>query len=248
MRWTVDAPGGDVSLALELDDGRLRYTASRRTVEVVTGDLGLTLDDAGLASALTFDDTTERPVTSSFSLPHGKARTVSAEGNELRVSLRSGSGATLVVVARAYDDGVAFRYELPDGGRRAFVSEATTFEFADEGRAWIQPTDLPGYTGPAYEAVHANGVSIGHTGAEPSWNVPALFDVGDTFVLLAESDTDETFFAGHLEPIEGRPAYRLIAPQAAEGEGVGDRLPAHEGPWTLPWRVLAIGDLATVTE
>jgi len=248
MKWNVDAPNGGLSIQVDLDDGALRYGVSQDGKPIVNGALGLQLDSVDLRAGLKHRHIVERDSTSNFSLPHGKARSATADFSEVEMSFEDETATTLVVVARVYDDGVAFRYVLPDDRRRTVVDEATTFEFAADGRAWIQPTDAAAYSRPAYEALHANAVPIGHTDDVPSWNLPALFEVDETFVLLTESDTDETYCGGHIDPIESRSAYRWVAPQEAEGDGVGERLPTHDGPWTLPWRVLAIGDLATVAE
>ena len=232
MTWNIDAPNGGLSMQVDLDDGALRYGVSRTGKPIVSGALGLNLASADLSTGLHHCNTVERRANSKFTLPHGKARSATADFSELALSFEDQSGVTIVVAARAYDDGVAFRYVLPDDGRRTVIDEATTFEFASAGKAWIQPTDAAAYSRPAYEAVHTNGVPIGHTDDVPSWNLPALFEIDETFVLLTESDTDETYFGGHIDPIETQSAYRWVAPQAAEGNGVGERLPTHDGPWT----------------
>ncbi len=248
MTRTVTAPRGDVSITISLVDGIPRFEVLRGHVSVLTGRLGLVTDDADLSTALVWGHVDEQEVRCSFSLPHGKRRAASAVGNEVAVTLEAGGGARLVVVARAFDDGVAFRYHLPEPARRTFVEEATTFEFVDAGRAWIQPTDVPDYTQPAYEAVHVNGGPIGQAPPGPSWNLPALFETAGTWVMLTESDTDGHYFGGHISSLDDERGYRWTAPQSGEGDGVGDVAPTHDSPWTLPWRVLAIGDLDRVVE
>ncbi len=247
MEWTVTAPAGELGAAVALTDGRLTYQLKRGVAAIVAGDLGLALDAGGLTDDLAFRGARTISVTSAFSLPHGKARQAEAQANELTVAFENGDGHEMDVVIRAYDDGIAFRYRLPDGeDRRTVTREGTTIGFPGGGKAWIQKTDLAGEFTPAYESLYSNGVPIGHSAPVPSWNLPALFEAGSDWVLLAESDLDSSYFGGHIEPDDG--TYRWVMPQPREGMSVGDPQPSHAGSWTMPWRVFVIGGLDTVIE
>ena len=162
----------------------------------------------------------------------------------------SAEGLSLEIVLRAYNDGVAFRYRFPDEdpSLHTITEELTSFNFARNGRAWIQEHDLPGWATPAYEAAYRNGVPIGTTTELASWNMPALFETQDIWVLLAEADLTPSYFGGHL----GNPIgleYPLVLPHADEGLGIGAIEPHSTLPWETPWRVIIVGDLlSTIVE
>ena len=114
MTWTAVSPSGEVSITISnaaADGGHPTYSVVRRGVDVVHGVLGLVLDSTALTGPLPVVDHDERSVTSSFSLPHGKTRTATADADEITVRFQNPEGDVLEVVARAYDDGVAFRYQ-----------------------------------------------------------------------------------------------------------------------------------------
>ena len=161
-------------------------------------------------------------VSDDYRLLSGKRRQLHAGGSELTLACRSAEGLRLEIVLRAYNDGVAFRYRFPDEdpSLHTITEELSSFNFACNGRAWIQEHDLPGWATPAYEAPYRNGVPIGTTTVLASWNMPALFETGDTWVLLAEADLSPSYFGGHL----GNPVgleYPLVLP--ARRRGTWDR-------------------------
>ena len=66
--------------------------------------------------------------------------------NELRVSVAEGAAPNrqFVVAFRVFDDGVGFRYELPQQpnlGEFAITDELTQFALADDARAWWIPSN-----------------------------------------------------------------------------------------------------------
>jgi len=77
------------------------------------------------------------------------------------------------------------------------------------------------------------------------WDLPALFRTpGGKWALVTESALDESYAGSHLAQRAPGGVYRLVLPNPAEGRGVGDALPTSTLPWTLPWRVIVIGDRA----
>src|SRR5215213_3592649 len=80
--------------------------------------------------------------------PWGEVARVRDHHRELRVRVAEGRapGRRFAVVFRAFDDGVAFRYELADSaGFRDFemMEELTEFALADNARAWWIPSNQP---------------------------------------------------------------------------------------------------------
>jgi hypothetical protein len=88
-------------------------------------------------------DETWRPVW-------GQRNQIRNHYNELRVGLVEVGAAAreLAVVFRAYDDGVGFRYEIPEQpgiGDFEIMAERTRFAFAGDHSAWWIPADLDTY-------------------------------------------------------------------------------------------------------
>lgn len=189
-------------------------------------------------------------VTEKYNLLYGKRRSQTSYAAQSTIRCRAPGGAPLDVVLRAYDDGVAFRYRFPDHAPalHTVTEELTSFNFSAEGRAWVQEHDLPGLATPAYEAAYQNGIPIGTPTDLASWNLPALFETGDTWVLLAEADLSPAYFGAHLGNPDGR-EYRIVTPHPDEGMGIGSVEPHSSLPWETPWRVVVVGDtLAAIVE
>ena len=70
----------------------------------------------------------------------GKRAVVPEKYNELQIQLgtKSGSVDKMKIVTRVYNDGIAFRYEVPqDGGKMDNPSEITAFNFVGNNVAWF---------------------------------------------------------------------------------------------------------------
>lgn len=79
-------------------------------------------------------------------------------------------------------------------------------------------------------ATTADGAAAGDFG------YPSLFEVGDDFVLLTESDVDGRYSGSRLRHAAGATSYQVVLADA--------QVTAHQ----TPWRTAIIGDLATTTE
>ncbi len=63
-------------------------------------------------------------------------------------------------------------------------------------------------------------------------------------MLLTETALNEAYCGSRLAQEATGGVYRLRFPDAGEGEGIGSVTPKHTLPWTLPWRVIAVGRTA----
>ncbi len=122
---------------------RLYYSvAFRGKAILLDSPLGLDFADAApLARGLVVEKETPRSFDTTWERVAGKSRQVRDHGNELTLDLveTAAPERRLQVVFRAYDDGVAFRYVLPEQpGLGAFrlAAERTEFRFAGNHTAW----------------------------------------------------------------------------------------------------------------
>jgi hypothetical protein len=77
---------------------------------------------------------------------------------------------------------------------------------------------------------------------------PALFRTGDTWVALTEANMDGSWHASRLQADSSGGVYRIGGPTAPEVTPGGALLAERRGTLASPWRVIAMGSLATVTE
>jgi alpha-glucosidase len=138
---------------------------------------------------------------------------------------------------------VAFRYRFPGVGDVTLVRELTDVTPAEDGEAWLQPTQEPLEYGPAYEAPY-DGVPIGTASSGPGWDLPAAFHTGQSWLLVTESGLDATCFGSRLAPVPRGRTYSFAPPLPGEGDGHGSAEARSSLPWTLPWRVIVVTDRA----
>lgn len=231
--------------------GQLAYEVSYGGKALIApSHLGLALQGRPVLGAeVRIQAATPGSADESYSLVHGKSNPVRNHYRSLRVEALESTpgGRTLVVEARAYDDGVAFRYVVPEqAGAKdlRLTQEKTEFRIAKDSTAY--PSYGEGFLN-AYEKAHLQAPV---SGIAPDQLVvlPLLIDVpGVAWMAITEA---------HLENWAGLYLRRNV-PQSPTGFAA--ELPANldepalkvlgRTPHASPWRViLAAADPGRLVE
>ncbi|MBA8827433.1 hypothetical protein FHX42_004829 [Saccharopolyspora lacisalsi] len=235
--WTVTEPdrppnsqlGATVSLTA---DGALRISVRRgeRTV-LEPSALGITTSDADFGRGLTFLSREDRRVERNYTTPVGKRHRHHSTARQTRLSFRSENGGRMDLLIRVADDGVAYRYVLPEpDGEVVVESESSSFRVPASSPAWMAPW------GDHYEK-RWSGTEVGDAPAG-EYGYPALLRVGrDDYVLLSESDVIDQYGATRLT-LDGS-TFEVTLPDPQQ---------TSAAPMVTPWRTMIIGDLGQVVE
>ena len=149
----LSSPDGNLTVTVGVDAGRACYQVSRAGQVVVNRSaLGFVLKDGDFKDNFKMGKVTRRSFDETWSQPWGEDAEVRNHFNEMTVRLQEKGGAKryLDVVFRAYDDGVAFRYEFPrQRGLQDFVimDEATQFALPTDPQVWSIPALTAYYEG-----------------------------------------------------------------------------------------------------
>lgn len=217
--------------------------------------LGLRLQEADFAQGLRFESV-EGPqaINETYSLVHGKRLECRNQGSRITLSFRNAKDVPLQLEARAYNDGVAFRYRLPGGlsGNQTLAAEVTGFALPKDARLWCAPSDKATTYSPGYETYYELEMAVG----TPSplglgWSFPCLFRTADSrhWALITEANLDFNFCGTRLSNGAQDGVYTIALPDPAEGNGHGAVKPVSALHWEMPWRVVMVGtSLATIVE
>ncbi|MEM8982584.1 MAG: glycoside hydrolase family 97 protein [Pseudomonadota bacterium] len=167
----VESPSGDIAFTLHIDSlQRAVYSISYNDEPIVNNSmLGLHFaDQHGFDGGLAIKSTTRRQVDRNWQQPWGEQRQIREHYNELAIELVADEPVErrLIVRVRVFDDGVGFRYEVPEQDAFAalrIVDELTEFQFTENATAWW----IPGRRFNRYEYLYESGpletVETAHT-------------------------------------------------------------------------------------
>ena len=192
----VRSPGGKIAITI-YTDAPLGYGIAVDSKPVLLRSrLGLELaGNVKLGEKPVLQSETHKSADAHWVNLYGKNRDVRDHYNESTFTFQDG-GVTFSVVARAYDDGVAFRIALPQQpGMDAFTvtRDATEFTFADDDPVWAGWNNLEG-------AARPEGGFIGSqewrylpnklSGLNPNYKhgLPFLVQTPAAYVAITESD------------------------------------------------------------
>ncbi|GGY64712.1 alpha-glucosidase [Cellvibrio zantedeschiae] len=239
------------------EQGSLQYSVLRDGKPIVkTSALGLELTDADFTKGLTIKNTSPvKAVSDDYEMMVGKKHKIHYQANEQTISLKNAAGQDINVTFRLSNDGVAFRYQVPNPGKKhlQFKNETTSFSFAENAKAWMQPMSVAqtgwSNTNPSYEEPYVMDTPVGTVSPSPAgWVFPALYKTDDTWVAITEVNMDGSFHASRLQAESTKGEYKIGLPMAAEVFTGGNLLAESHSDLISPWRVLAIGNLPTVME
>ena len=224
---TVGIVEGGLVYALERD-GRKVLRPSR---------LGFEFQDAPpLYEGLEITGSERHAVNDVWEQPWGEVALVRDFYNELRVSVAETGdpGRQFAVVFRAFDDGIAFRYELPEQpglGEFEIMDELTEFHLADDPRAWWIPANDPTHR---YELLYRSSPAS----TVPEVHTPLTLETLDGPVIVIH-EANLVDYAGMN--LTGSWERRLSVTLPAWGDGVKVR---GRTPFETPWRTVQLADRA----
>ena len=241
----------------QAQDGSIHYQVSRDGQAIIKeSQLGLELLNADFANHLSLKKSSSvKVINDDYEMMVGKKRKIHYQANEQTYRLENATGQILEVIFRVSNDGVAFRYRVPNTEKKllTFKNEFTSFAFDTSAKAWMQPIAVAktGWSNvnPSYEEHYLMDIPVGTPSPMPSgWAFPALFKTGDTWVAISESNVTRNFHASRLQADSTNGIYKIGLPMPEEVFTGGGLLAQTTEDLLSPWRIMAIGNLPTLME
>lgn len=210
--------------------------------ELMRVQLGLTTKDEDFTDGLEMTSVSAtKTLREKYTSIHGKQKKVNAQYAQRVLSFLNAKHTPMQVEVRLYDDGLAFRYLLPNKAkaRLEFTDEKTTYCMPAECHRWIQKFVT------CYEGDFPYQDKSGATGA---WNYPALFEQDGTFILLTEANATRQYCTTHLDNSADADQYKVSFPYPFEGNGQGEVNPVWNDAWASPWRIAIAGELKDIVQ
>lgn len=221
----VSSPNGDTQLMLGVEDGRLCYRVERNgTVYMDTSPLGVTVGSTTYGKLSSLEDIGEITGGLRTDARDVNGRVAVADDPCVQALIPIETEATFTLEARVFDNGVAFRYLLPDEGTRTLDSEQTTFALPADSAVWAGADHI--YYESIQKYVDPERVSASALGTPATIK---LADGGYTAIL----EGDLAAYPGLKLQWTSKNTY-----QAA----LSSEETTLDGAITTPWRILSIAD------
>lgn len=232
----LESPKGVNSIVFILADGKPGYQVLHRGRLVVdTSSLGFELKEMGnLNGGFKMEKANISGIRDRWEPVWGQRSKILNHCNQLIVTLKEGSnpGRTLQLEFKAFDDGVAFRYIIPEqeGMKNLeIMKEMTEFRFTEDFSAWWIPGDYDNH-----EFLYRNTP----LSKIDSANTPLTMESADSLCLSL-----------HEAALVDYPEMRLKRPASEQMTLECDLVPWPDGvkarvdiPFQSPWRTIQLGD------
>jgi hypothetical protein len=248
--WAVTSPDGRLTATVSRQaDGRVTWRVTHAGAAILEDSpLGVRRHDQTFLEGLKPIAANEpTPIADRYETPHGRRRLHAVDARQRVLTFANARDARIEVIVRAQNDGAAVRYRFPetDATPRRVFEEFTAFHVPPGSQGWLMPHQRVHRYGPAYEDFFSEVPSGTPAPHKMGWSFPALFRTpSGRWLLLTEAAVDDSYAGAHLAPEAPDGVYRIAFPDPEEGLGVGEIHPSSRLPWTLPWRVVIVGDAA----
>ncbi len=232
---SVCSPDKHTRIEFHLADNSPYYTVTKYNQPVILSSL-MGLDDHNY----TLLSSHHSSFNETWETVWGEEKTIEDRHNELVVTLLDEKSDTLVIRFRAFNDGIAFRYEFPGHGEDFTIyNEQTVYNFASDPEVWSIPWNTLYYEG--------------------LWQKAPLTEKHDTLCSpLTMEFVDGTFAFLHEAAVDDYPAQNFITPDAQSTNSPFPQLTTYLTPWSTgvsvygkrghtvsPWRMLILADNIT---
>jgi alpha-glucosidase len=262
----LKSPNGEIEISIatvrgqspQTAGGQLAYHVSFRGQPVLDwSNLGLAMEGSpALGPALRIESAQASSHDETWTSVQGKANPIRNHYNAVAVQTveTSANGRRMVIEARAYDDGVAFRYVVPEQANSKelrILNESTQFSFTKDAQIW--PAFARGFQTSnegEYRELMLSGLR-----PENLVNLPLLVQVpGIAWIGLTEADIED-YSNLYVTTAGGQTLTARLAPRVENINTSADVAPAFDPkadalkvsviaqtPLKSAWRVLMIAD------
>ncbi len=225
----LTSPSGNVRAVFSVSaDGHLQYAASRDGKAVLENSaLGVTVDGVDLGGDVA-SLTAGQPSTvhKTYAYRGVKPRATDRYTQITLTAKPKGAGdSTLKIVARAYDDGVAYRYLIPGNGARKITGEASSWALPPKSEVYWEPDTV------AYEGTYRSnpiGSFTSNAGGPITFELPGRGQYASGFACITEGALyNYSGMSFHVD--EGSTTFHAIFQDDKEWEVQG----GSKTPWRL---------------
>lgn len=234
--WTVYSPNGSLAVTIRLINGQPKYEVFRDGQAVILPSaLGFEIkDQPSLIGGFEVLNVEEGAFDETWSQPWGEVKNIRNHYHSLTVRLkeRGSAGRQMNLVFRVFDDGVGFRYELPEQpGSKDWVvmNELTEFRMVGDFTAWWIPAQGDEMD---YEYLYRSS-KLSEIGQ--AVHTPLTMEAGDSlWVSIHEAALVD--YAGMALLPEGQKLQSDLVPWSS---GVKAEITL---PFATPWRTIQLAD------
>lgn len=234
---TLKSPNENLTLEVNDEGGQLRYRLIDEHTQIIKwSNLGLSIKSTrAIGQGVKLIESSNSSVDETSELPWGQNKLLHTKYNELVLTFREASPPmrTIAVRFRLFDDGLAFRYEIPaqDGLEEVEIAqELTEFNVPKDTRAWWIPSYQPDRYEYLYTKTLIGDMPVVHTpltlqysnGRHVAIHEAGLYDFGSMNITL----TDEGGLKSEITPLSSGIVANLLVPAL------------------LPWRTITVADNA----
>jgi alpha-glucosidase len=228
------SPSGELNFSLNAQGGQLTWQADWRGETIVSPSaLGLIFKTGrDLNQNLTITSVTNTTIDETWEQPWGERQFVRDHHNEIAAEITFEDGSPAFILrARIYDDGLGFRYEVPDTGHREITDELTEFRVDPAAKTWWIPAAGWNRYEELYHETELEAVPRAHT--------PITLELPDQGPFLSIHEAALVDYAGMW--LNQRRHGTLEAELAPWSDGTKVKV---EGDFKTPWRTLQVSDTA----
>ncbi len=234
------------------ENGQLSFSVKYGETEVILpSTIEIKSKDIDFSKAFVVKNVEEKEVQSEWTTNLGERSTIPDNYNEVKIYMES-STAKLNLICRAYNEGVAFAYEIPAQNNLTEIridDELITYQFAEDHAVWSTPERKPRKL-TAQGEINKIPLSELKVGCER----PLLVEVADNIkIALAEArlvdyarlsfDSGKDVKNGIVSSLDGKiiDTKQDLVSGAVENERSEEAKIEMKLPFVSPWRVVMMG-------
>ncbi|MEL7601051.1 MAG: glycoside hydrolase family 97 N-terminal domain-containing protein [Proteiniphilum sp.] len=223
--FAVSSPDDKITAIVKYDkeQGTVHYIVQSRKQEIISSSsMGISTSLGDFTSGMKLKGSSTKTIDETYHLPQGKVSTYRNHANEQTLTF-SKNGQQLNILFRVYNDGIAYRYEIPGEGNIEFSGESSSINLADTNLTYYGQNHPNRY---GYES------ALGPIDGELMSN-PVLAHLKDKnhFILMGQAATYGNYVQTHFQRSGNRFTYSYPLDQEKIGS-VHSTLP-FQSPWRM---------------
>lgn len=238
----LKSPDGNIVFSFKLTEKAPIYQVAYKGKTLInSSELGFTFTESGQFHAnLKMSTARFSKVDEKYDLVVGKTKTVKNQYREVLIPLseRSGARRQINLIVRAFNDGLAFRYQLPKQSKwlsYTLLDENSTFNIAGDPTVHTLFWGSKQYVNSHEGLYHI--LPLSQVKGDVLMDIPALFEFADkTYMAITEANLRD--YAGmYLKKVNG-----ILKSELTPLPGEAETKVKATLPHRTPWRVMMISD------